>query len=214
MNRITTIDLIRHGEPLGGERFRGWQDDPLSREGWRQMHAALNKTYPWQAIITSPLRRCQEFAIALGREKGIPVKQNGHLKEMSFGDWEGKTVSEIKALQKDNPLTLWKTPENLAPPNGENLMAFQARVLKAWDAILSEYSGKHLLVVAHGGTIRMILAHILDMPLNSLFKIQVPYACCSRIRLFKDQDGTQLSHLVCHGHLHDPKYPLPPSQSK
>ena len=65
MPQITTIDLLRHGEPIGGRRYRGHIDDPLSEYGWSEMWHAVSGETPWQQIITSPLRRCREFAEAL-----------------------------------------------------------------------------------------------------------------------------------------------------
>ena len=62
MNTLTTIDLIRHGEPVGGSKYRGQTDDPLSEKGWEQMRAAVGDHRPWEAILTSPLARCRAFA--------------------------------------------------------------------------------------------------------------------------------------------------------
>ena len=61
--RITTlIDLVRHGEPVGGIRYRGQMDDPLSHTGWQEMRKAIGRETPWDAIISSPLLRCRAFA--------------------------------------------------------------------------------------------------------------------------------------------------------
>jgi len=59
----TYIDVIRHGEPVGGRRYRGYSvDDPLTKKGWAQMRAAVPETPPWQHIVSSPLKRCLEFS--------------------------------------------------------------------------------------------------------------------------------------------------------
>ena len=50
----TVIDLLRHGEPLGGRRYRGQRDDPLSEQGWRQMRASVGGYREWQAVVSSP----------------------------------------------------------------------------------------------------------------------------------------------------------------
>jgi len=42
---ITTLDLMRHGEPVGGRRYRGQMDDPLSEKGWAQMRNAVGNHY-------------------------------------------------------------------------------------------------------------------------------------------------------------------------
>ena len=54
----TQIDIIRHGEPEGGRRYRGHSiDDPLSKTGWQQMWNAIPENPPWDHIISSPLLR-------------------------------------------------------------------------------------------------------------------------------------------------------------
>ena len=89
------IDLMRHGEPVGGRRYRGQTDDPLSEKGWRQMWDAAGDFQGWQHVITSPLQRCAAFAEALGEKLGIGVTHDERLKEAAFGAWEGKTAEEI-----------------------------------------------------------------------------------------------------------------------
>ena len=62
----TVIDLLRHGESIGGRRYRGQQDDALSELGWEQMWQSVGGHDAWQQIVTSPLQRCHTFATALG----------------------------------------------------------------------------------------------------------------------------------------------------
>jgi len=58
---MKTLDLLRHGQPEGGNVFRGRTDHPLTEEGWQQMYQSCENRQ-WDVIITSPLSRCQEFA--------------------------------------------------------------------------------------------------------------------------------------------------------
>jgi alpha-ribazole phosphatase len=55
-----TLDFMRHGEPVGGRKYRGQLDDPLSEKGWEQMRAAVGEAWPWTRIVSSPLLRCSE----------------------------------------------------------------------------------------------------------------------------------------------------------
>ncbi len=74
---VTTVDLLRHGEPEGGNKYRGALDDPLSELGWAQMRAATGDRCPWQAIVSSPLRRCAAFARELANRHGRgPLGEN------------------------------------------------------------------------------------------------------------------------------------------
>lgn len=91
----TIIDLIRHGEPVGGRRYRGGTDDPLSEKGWNQMWTAVENYHGWQQIISSPLSRCAAFANALSAKLVIPVSIDDRLAELGYGEWEGKTSGRL-----------------------------------------------------------------------------------------------------------------------
>ena len=62
MSEFTVVDLLRHGEPDGGQKFRGSVDDPLNVRGWEQMRTAVGNYREWEVIISSPLIRCAAFA--------------------------------------------------------------------------------------------------------------------------------------------------------
>lgn len=177
----TTIDLIRHGEPVGGRKYRGQTDDPLSEKGLQQMWDAVGDYHDWQHIVTSPLSRCHAFAQLLHEKWQIPLTQDARLKEVIFGEWEGKTPQQLKA---DNPDILHNfklDPIGNRPHGAETLELFNKRVSQAWDAILKTYYGQHVLVVCHAGVIRMILSHVLGIPLSNVYRIQVASAAITRI---------------------------------
>ncbi len=185
---VTTVDLIRHGEPVGGRRYRGQLDDPLSPKGWQQMRAAIAEHHPWQTIITSPLLRCREFALELASRHAIPLREDARLLEIGFGSWEGKTADELLASDPDCIRRYRRDPIGQRPAGAEALLDFQERVVSAWEAILQSCQGQHVLVVVHAGVIRMILRHILQMPLPQLFRIQVGNAAITRIRVEHDEN--------------------------
>ena len=74
MNDFTIVDLLRHGEPEGGQMFRGAVDDPLSLRGWEQMRAAVGDCRDWNTVITSPLIRCAAFARELAERLDRPLE--------------------------------------------------------------------------------------------------------------------------------------------
>ena len=180
---VTTVDLIRHGMPEGGQRYRGWQDDPLSQQGWQQMEAALKDDQPWELIVTSSLRRCADFAASLGEKHGLPVLVDERLRELSFGEWEGRTAAEIFEQTPDAITHFWSDPINHPPPGGEALDHFSQRVGAAWNDLLASHGGKRILLIGHGGVIRMLIRQILGMPLDNLFRLEVPMAALSQIRI-------------------------------
>jgi broad specificity phosphatase PhoE len=194
----TVIDFIRHGEPMGGKRYRGHGiDDPLSELGWRQMWAALEGFRGWDRIISSPMRRCREFAEALALEAGQGVRVDPRLREVGFGSWEGRTAEQIKREDPDGFEGFYQDPLRCRPVGAEPLEAFLSRVTEAFDALVAEHSGEHVLVVAHAGVIRAAVARVLNAPPERLYRMYIPYAALTR---FRSADGRLLlEHHGAHG---------------
>ncbi len=178
----TYIDVIRHGEPVGGRRYRGYSvDDPLTEKGWSQMRAAVAKNTPWQHIVSSPLKRCLEFSQELADDLQIPCSIEDNIKEIGFGDWEGKTPDEILAEDNEALNYFYKDPVNNRPNGAEPLDAFSERVWGAYQSILDTHKDKHVLVVAHAGVARAITANILKMSLNDVYsRLKIDYAAIIR----------------------------------
>lgn len=197
--RVTTlIDLLRHGEPVGGSRYRGQIDDPLSDKGWHEMWQTVGKHWPWNAIVTSPLARCQAFAEELAGRASVPLQIEPRLKEIGFGIWQGKTREEITRYDPGVLQRFYRDPMHNRPDGAEGLAEFRNRVVAALADIQVQYSGQHVLVVVHAGVIRMALAHILDIPLANLFRIKVASASLTRIELV-EQGEAFLGQLIFHG---------------
>lgn len=194
----TTIDLLRHGESVGGRKYRGQQDDPLTEKGWDQMRAAVGDHCPWEVIVSSSLSRCSDFAKALAQRHAIPLESYDQLKEIGFGEWEGQTAGELTKKDPEILLKFWADPENNVPPGAEPLIDFCDRVIGVWDDITHRYKNKHILVVGHAGVIRMILRHVLEMPLTNTYRIRIPGAGLSRICL-NEIDGKVFPQLMFHG---------------
>lgn len=184
------IDLLRHGAPVGGVKYRGTLDDPLAPEGWEAMWATTRDHGPWDRILSSPLKRCAEFAMALGERLGIPATIEPALREMSFGAWEGKTSAEIMAEDRDQLTRFWKNPLENPPPGGDHLHDVQTRLRQVWHHTIDHIDGERVLIVAHGGVIRVLLSQVLLTPLEHLSRITVPYASLARIRVDRIGDTT------------------------
>lgn len=179
---ITTLDLLRHGEPVGGRKYRGQIDDPLSEKGWAQMHAAVGDAPPWNRLVSSPLSRCRAFAEALSYTHGLPLAVDDRLMEVGFGEWEGKSAADI---EQDSPgaLSRFKAdPMQARPAGAESLPAFQARVAAGLEQVLAEHAGQHVLLVGHAGVIRMALAWALQIPLANAYRVDVAVASLTRLR--------------------------------
>lgn len=179
----TILDLMRHGEPVGGRKYRGQLDDPLNEKGWAQMRQAVGDRCPWQAIISSPLSRCAGFSRELAGRHALPLEVDTRLVELGFGVWEGCTAEELNALDPGVLDRFRRNPLAYAPRDAEPLTEFRDRVIEAWDDLCRRHYGKHVLVVVHAGVIRMMVAHVLDIPLRHIFRLQVPSAGITRLRI-------------------------------
>lgn len=185
----TTIDLLRHGEPEGGEKFRGSIDDPLSELGWQQMRSAVASGAQWQQILSSPLLRCSEFAHELSTKHSLPIAIEPEMREIHFGDWEGSKSAELWKHKKHELLPFFRDPENNPPPNGEHMADFRERLVESWEKMLKQYRGQHILLVCHGGVIRVLLSQVLGLPTKHFARFDVPYACRSQLKVFHAKEG-------------------------
>jgi len=193
------FDLIRHGEPEGGPMYRGSKDDPLSEAGWQQMRSAVTESDHWDAIVTSPMLRCVCFAQELADTREIPLHKDERLREINFGEWEGRTADEVMANDGERLSQFWANPVAHTPPGGETAKDFNRRVTESWHHWREELAGQKVLIVCHGGVIRMVVADVMNIPLEHSFSsVATPYACRSRIQVDTSAHGLFQS-LVAHG---------------
>lgn len=192
MQKIYTIDLLRHGKTTAGQCFLGSTDADLTESGVQKMHKVLQQNN-YSRVISSPLKRCADFSQAYIKDKKIPLIIENNLREMNFGDWEGRTSAEIWETQQKQLSAFWNDPANNTPPNAEPYTDFTYRVdavfLKQIETYCKEKcseeqnseQGNNTLIIAHGGVIRQMLACILSLNFQQAQKIHIDYASLSRI---------------------------------
>lgn len=189
---MTRIDFLRHGEPEGGNRYRGSGTDHLLSElGWRQMWAAVDGKPGWDAVVSSPMIRCQAFAEAVAGSRGLPLEVIHDLREAGYGAWEGRTPTEICTVELAAYRALYADPLNCRPAGAEPLDVFTNRVTQAWRQVMEQYAGQHVLLVSHTGTMRAILNHVLDAPMASQQRISLNYAAFFSLQR-DDMKGIQI----------------------
>jgi alpha-ribazole phosphatase len=186
---ITTVDLLRHGACQGGFIYRGRTDVELSGEGWRQMEQAIGATGGWQKVVTSPLLRCRLFAEHCAQRLRLPLLVIDELQEIDFGAWEGQLVQDVRQANPEMLAKYYEDPEAVTPPGGERTVDAQQRILRGWQTLLRDCTGEHLLVVCHGGVIRLLLSHLLAMPLRASSRLHVPFASLSRVHVYHRDDS-------------------------
>jgi broad specificity phosphatase PhoE len=186
------IDFIRHGEPEGGDILRGRVNPVLTPLGWAQMRsaAALSDAHEptlvtpsWTHIVSSPLSRCRDFAERTGEKVQLVPLVEDQWQEIDYGDWDGMLIEDWRVVAADQFKAFRNDLSALAPPNGENYLSFKCRITAAFESLAELPHESHVLVVTHGGVLRVVLPTVLGMPLNKSFPLHIPFACFSRISI-------------------------------
>jgi alpha-ribazole phosphatase len=179
----TEISLLRHGTPEGGNMYRGNSiDDPLSVKGWQQMRNAVASIHPWDIVISSPMKRCLDFAKEYAQQHQLEVITEDNLKEIGFGAWEGFSSQQILEKDPQAIVNFYREPVKYKPESAEPVTAFQLRVSNVLETILSQQQGKRVLVVAHAGVIRAAITSTLKAPAEAMYKISIANAAIITIR--------------------------------
>ena len=172
---MSRISFLRHGVTTAGNRYCGSSDVALSEEGLAQMWEAVNGRR-WQRIVSSPLQRCAVFARLLAQRLEVSCLEDSRLREMHFGEWEGYSAAELMERTPEVLGAFWNDPLAHPPPGAESLPALRARVLTLWHELKAEAGDEGILLVTHGGPIRILLAEQSSRPLSHLMEIEVGYA--------------------------------------
>jgi alpha-ribazole phosphatase len=191
---MPTVHLLRHGETEAGDRYCGTTDVALSARGWQQMYSATAGG-SWKRIISSPLQRCAAFAAELARSSVLSCSYDADLREMHFGEWEGRSAADLMRANPEALRRFWADPIAGIAPGGESIADLQARVLAAWARIVSDPGGRddraapRTLIVTHGGPIRVLLAARAGIALSGLLSIEVPHAALVAIATASDDNA-------------------------
>ncbi len=198
MEYCVTIDILRHGECEDGHVFRGSTNVALTPEGFNNMlNVSQKANTQWDTIITSPLKRCLNVAQHLSEQQNIAIHTDNNLQELHFGDWEAQPINDV--WQNDTAtIEQWlQDPSSITPNNGERIQDFSQRVVYGYQKIVLTGKEQHILLVTHGGVIRCIFAHILNLPFTQLNTFDVPYAGLSQVKVFVSPKGniTKIMHI-------------------
>jgi alpha-ribazole phosphatase len=178
----TTLYLIRHGATEGNEkekRYKGSIDVPISEKGIRQVEACaefIRSTLdgaPLSAVYSSPLSRAYRSAEILAEPFGLSPVIIPDMRERHFGKWEGLTFNEIRDQYPDEFDAWVKNPVKHCPVGGESTIDVYHRVVNALDLILMCHGdGEKIALAGHGGVNRVILCHVMSIPLENIFRIE------------------------------------------
>ncbi len=185
MTHEKNIYFLRHGETTLKNRYVGALDVPLSAIGSKQVNllGVTLQNISFDYVFCSPMLRCRQTLDLL--ELHSPCEYNDIFKEIDFGQWEGKTFTEI--VHSDKKLVdKWSLePDCFCFPGGESLVDFQKRISHAKEIIaLCEHS--KILVVAHGGVIRYLLCYFLQLSVKNYLIFDVQPGKISQLRLYPE----------------------------
>lgn len=182
----TTIVLTRHGHVdwIAPERFRGRAELPLSALGERQAEALgqrVAQSWKPDAIYTSPLSRCVRTGDAIARATGTRAEQLSNLADTDYGQWQGLTRDEVRALWPEE-LRVWlDSPDMASIPGGETLAAVLVRGIEVLQHILRHHRDQTVVLVGHDSINRVILLHSLELPLSRYWRIKQEPCCINEI---------------------------------
>jgi len=192
----TRLWFIRHGEPADGVAgaFIGRTEVDLSPLGKHQAEALKEylKDAQVDAVLSSPRRRARDTVAPLAAGHGIPIRTVAGFAEMDFGRWEGLRWDAIVAQDPDYAERWQANPAAIPCPDGESCAQFQARIESALESFLSEFRGRSVVLGAHAGTNRAILAHILGRPYMEAFAFAQDYGCINAAA-WSEEAGAQVA---------------------
>jgi len=194
---VGEILLIRHGETAWNREaiFRGRADIPLSargREQARLLGEALSSQpvralslHPLRAVYASPLSRARETAAPLAEGLGLEVVAEPRLIDMSFGEWEGKPLDEVRGTWPSLYRAWLAEPQTFRAPGGESLEEVLGRALPAMTEIAARHEGAAALV-SHRVVCKALLCAALGAGAAGFWRVQVDTASVSLLKHTRD----------------------------
>ena len=185
------VYLLRHGETANAHQIcmNGHFDVALSDTGLeqsRQLAKAL-KDQPIRAVYSSDLQRTYQGARLIAEHHELEPVAFPELRELSFGEWEGKSLAELSEQFPGEMDKRLKQTELFRADGGETFQELHDRVIPKFEEITASHPNDTIAFVCHGGVNRAILAHLLEFPIANLFRISQHYAAVNIIQFYEDQ---------------------------
>ena len=190
----TTLILVRHGVTVHTESRKfsgglGGRNPGLTDEGRAQARATADWLAPLadeiDVVISSPVRRTLETAEVIAARLGTTFVTEDGLAEMEFGTWEGMTFAEVRESYPDD-LDAWLGSVDTGPGGGESLREVEKRVLATLDRLVCQHAGKTVLAVSHVTPIKVLVAHVMGAPLESVHRMELAPASVTVVSFFDD----------------------------
>ncbi|WP_330203175.1 histidine phosphatase family protein [Cyanobacterium sp. Dongsha4] len=198
------IYFLRHGETTASTKggYCGVLDLDLTPEGYLMAEdfAKAYKSIRWQGIFSSPLTRTIATATPLAKTIGMGIQQRDGLREIAYGNWEGKTPDEVNQLYHDEYVRWLADPGWNAPTGGEKGIDIARRSNEVLEEIERNYPTGNVLIVSHKATIRIMLCSLLGIDIGRYRdRISMPVASVTTVTL--TDRGPRLDTLCDRTHL-------------
>ena len=191
---MTEILFIRHGETDCNKKrlYYGHLNPGLNENGLRQLKNTkinlekMKENKNIDIVFSSDLKRCKESLELLEVEKNIEKIFCERLRELNFGNIEGKTYTEI---ENEFPHYIDEMKNNwryFKTDGGESLFDLQKRVVKKIDEIKENYKNKKILVMAHAGVIQSLISHYLFGNLDGYWKFRLDNGSITKMMVTDD----------------------------
>lgn len=180
MINMAKLILLRHLKSQWNleNRFTGWTDVPLSREGIDSAKEVADKlaSFNFDKIYTSPLIRNKE-TVSLVVKKNAPIAVDKALDERNYGKLQGLNKDEVKKQYGEEQVRLWRRSWDQAPPEGESLEDVYGRAVSFFKEYIEKdlKDGKDILVVASHNSLRALVKYIENIPNDKIIDLEIPY---------------------------------------
>lgn len=172
---MARLVLVRHGETVWQRehRYSGSSDVALSDRGRRQAEllGRWAKEADIDALWSSPLRRARHTAEAVTRATGLEATVDERLRELHFGEGEGRTLDELARAFPDEVAAFRSDPVGHHLPEGEDPRAAVRRAAGCLGEIATVHPGGRVMVVFHSTLLRLVLCELLGVPLNDYRRV-------------------------------------------
>ena len=170
--------------------------------------AAAYHSLPWTAIFSSPMARTIATAKPLCDAIGMQPELRDGLKEINYGQWEGKTAETVNREYHDDYIRWTADPAWYPPTEGEPAVAIAYRALQVVEEIKQQFPTGNVLVVSHKATIRIILCSLLGIDVGRFrFRLGCPVGSVSIVEF--GSHGPLLQALADRTHLDERLRTLP-----
>ena len=193
--------ILRHGQSEWNlqNRFTGIADIDLTEVGKAEARRAgqIIKSFWIDAAFTSILRRAihtLEIVLAELPQSDIPVTKAAELDERNYGDLQGMDKAAVAAKYGEAQVLIWRRSFEIAPPGGESLQDTYHRVIPYYQKNIAPLllAGKHVLIVAHGNSLRALMMHLENISAEAIAAINLPTGLP---RLYQFDSSLQLQNV-------------------